>query len=32
MEWLNDNEIDKQKFKVLRLYAPEVEEKSIQYG
>lgn len=25
MEWLNDNEIDKQKFKVLRLYAPEDE-------
>lgn len=25
MEWLNDNEIDKREFKVLRLYAPEDE-------
>lgn len=25
MEWLNDNEMDKQKFIVLRLYAPEDE-------
>ena len=25
MEWLNDNEMDKQKFIELRLYAPEDE-------